>query len=111
MLGSRMFLEDAGLPRRRWYKNVLMASGFDKGYGAETFPGVTQAIADKNAGQVVEQTAVVVSALTLKKVKETKLFARVHGFTIITPTSELIRCCPSRQRRHTQFSMGVWPTY
>ena len=30
-LNERAFLNPAGLPDRKWYMNVLMASGIDKG--------------------------------------------------------------------------------
>ena len=60
-LNERMFLSSSGLPKRPWYKNVLMASGLDKGYGAETLPGITQAIADKDAAAAAAQASVVMA--------------------------------------------------
>ena len=62
-LVERLFLAPGGLPQRRWYRNVLMASGFDKGYGAETLPGITQAIKDGDERAAESQAAVAAAAI------------------------------------------------
>ena len=61
-LVERTFLTPNGLPKRTWYKNMLMASGFDKGYGAETLPGITQALRDRDFETYRKQAREVVAA-------------------------------------------------
>jgi len=63
-LVERSFLTPNGLPKRTWYKNVLMASGLDKGYGAETLPGIAQALRDKDLAAFRAQSREVASAAT-----------------------------------------------
>jgi len=61
-LAERLFL-GSGLPRRPWYRHVIQAPGMQSkyhrnlifllqglytGYGADSFPGVKQAIRDRN---------------------------------------------------------------
>lgn len=41
---ERMFADDAGLPRRPWYKHLLYAPGYYTGYGVKTLPGVREAV-------------------------------------------------------------------
>eukprot|EP00163_Fabomonas_tropica_P007182 TRINITY_DN1685_c0_g2_i1.p1 TRINITY_DN1685_c0_g2~~TRINITY_DN1685_c0_g2_i1.p1 ORF type:complete len:176 (-),score=32.65 TRINITY_DN1685_c0_g2_i1:413-940(-) len=43
---ERQLLSSNGLPNRPWYKNAIVAPGLYKGYGADTFPGLTQSIRD-----------------------------------------------------------------
>ncbi len=40
--------DEAGLPRRPWYKHQIYAPGFYTGYGVKTLPGVREAIEQKN---------------------------------------------------------------
>jgi N-acetylated-alpha-linked acidic dipeptidase len=44
---ERCFLDDAGLPRRPWYRHQIYAPGFYTGYGVKTLPGVREAIEEK----------------------------------------------------------------
>jgi N-acetylated-alpha-linked acidic dipeptidase len=37
-------LDDAGLPRRSWYRHLVYAPGFYTGYGVKTVPGVREGI-------------------------------------------------------------------
>ena len=37
-------VDDAGLPRRRWYRHLVYAPGFYTGYGVKTVPGVREGI-------------------------------------------------------------------
>lgn len=43
---ERRFLSAQGLPHRPWFKSIKQAPGLYLGYGAESFPGVTQALSD-----------------------------------------------------------------
>jgi N-acetylated-alpha-linked acidic dipeptidase len=51
---ERFFL-GPGLPRRPWYRHVVQAPGLYLGYGADTFPGLKQAIRDRNWTQAQQQ--------------------------------------------------------
>jgi N-acetylated-alpha-linked acidic dipeptidase len=37
-------VDDAGLPRRAWYRHLIYAPGFYTGYGVKTVPGVREGI-------------------------------------------------------------------
>jgi N-acetylated-alpha-linked acidic dipeptidase len=37
-------VDDAGLPRRSWYRHLVYAPGFYTGYGVKTVPGVREGI-------------------------------------------------------------------
>src|SRR6185312_283963 len=41
---ERTLSNDAGLPRRPWFKNLIYAPGFYTGYGAKTLPGIREGI-------------------------------------------------------------------
>jgi len=59
-MAERQLLNDAGLPRRPWYKHTLYAPGFYTGYGVKTMPGIREAIEERNwkeAQQQIEVTA------------------------------------------------------
>jgi len=47
MESERRLTDDAGLPRRSWYKHMIYAPGVYSGYGAKTMPGVREAIEQK----------------------------------------------------------------
>jgi N-acetylated-alpha-linked acidic dipeptidase len=47
-LTERCFLMETGLPGRPWFKHSLQAPGQDLGYAAEAFPGIQEAINNKN---------------------------------------------------------------
>jgi N-acetylated-alpha-linked acidic dipeptidase len=67
MLTERAFIDPQGLPRRPWYKHTVYAPGLYAGYAAEVFPGLVQAIKEKNwqearaqverLGQAIERAA------------------------------------------------------
>jgi N-acetylated-alpha-linked acidic dipeptidase len=44
MQAERDLLDDRGLPRRPWYRNLLYAPGYYTGYGVKTLPGVREAM-------------------------------------------------------------------
>jgi len=45
---ERFLINDAGLPRRPWYKHQIYAPGFYTGYGVKTLPMIREAIEQKN---------------------------------------------------------------
>jgi N-acetylated-alpha-linked acidic dipeptidase len=47
MESERRLTDDAGLPRRSWYKHVIYAPGVYSGYAPKTMPGVREAIEQK----------------------------------------------------------------
>ena len=47
MESERRLTDDAGLPRRPWYKHMIYAPGVYTGYGPKTMPGVREAIEQK----------------------------------------------------------------
>mmetsp|Transcript_22778 Transcript_22778/g.42619 ORF Transcript_22778/g.42619 Transcript_22778/m.42619 type:complete len:700 (+) Transcript_22778:540-2639(+) len=58
---ERWFLDNDGLPRRKYFRHVLQAPGYYLGYAAQVLPGVQQAISENNldlAQELVEKLAV-----------------------------------------------------
>lgn len=55
-LVERSFLLEEGLPGRQWFKHMLQAPGLNLGYASEAFPGIQQAIDDKNIIVAQNQT-------------------------------------------------------
>jgi N-acetylated-alpha-linked acidic dipeptidase len=47
MQSERRLTDDAGLPRRSWYKHLIYAPGVYTGYAPKTMPGVREAIEQK----------------------------------------------------------------
>ncbi len=47
MQSERRLLDNAGLPRRPWYRHLIYAPGVYTGYGPKTMPGVREAIEQK----------------------------------------------------------------
>ena len=47
MQSERRLTDDAGLPRRSWYKHMIYAPGVYSGYAPKTMPGVREAIEQK----------------------------------------------------------------
>jgi len=65
-LAERQLLNEAGLPRRSWYKHTLYAPGYYTGYGVKTMPGIREAIEQRNweeAQQQIEVTAKTIAGL------------------------------------------------
>jgi N-acetylated-alpha-linked acidic dipeptidase len=46
---ERAFLAPEGLPRRPWFRHLLFAPGTTTGYAAWPFPGLAQAVEDRDA--------------------------------------------------------------
>jgi len=60
---ERAFLEDAGLPRRPWFRHLIVAPGTTTGYAAWPFPGLAQAVEDRDPALFEAESRRVVSAL------------------------------------------------
>ena len=60
---ERAMTNDAGLPRRPWFKHQIYAPGFYTGYGVKTLPGVREAVEQHNWKEADEQMAVVAGAI------------------------------------------------
>jgi N-acetylated-alpha-linked acidic dipeptidase len=60
---ERAFLEEAGLPRRPWFRHLLVAPGTTTGYAAWPFPGLNQAIEDRDPALFEAESRRVVIAL------------------------------------------------
>ena len=52
---ERTLTNNAGLPRRDWFKHQIYAPGFYTGYGVKTLPGVREAIEQRNWKEASEQ--------------------------------------------------------
>jgi N-acetylated-alpha-linked acidic dipeptidase len=60
---ERQFIDDAGLPRRPWYRHLLYAPGFYTGYGVKTMPGVREGIEQKRYAEAETEAARVAAAV------------------------------------------------
>ena len=56
---ERALINNAGLPRRDWYKHLIYAPGYYTGYGVKTVPGVREAIEQRNWKEATEQILIV----------------------------------------------------
>jgi N-acetylated-alpha-linked acidic dipeptidase len=55
MKTERALTDNAGLPRRPWFKHTIYAPGFYTGYGVKTLPGVREAIEQRDWSEADEQ--------------------------------------------------------
>lgn len=62
---ERAFINDAGLPKRPWFKHVIFAPGTTTGYAPWPFPGLTQAVEDGDSALFAAERDRVVAALRL----------------------------------------------
>jgi N-acetylated-alpha-linked acidic dipeptidase len=60
---ERAFLSPEGLPRRPWFRHLLAAPGTTTGYAPWPFPGLTQAVEDRDAALFEAESRKVVAAL------------------------------------------------
>ncbi|MEO8725508.1 MAG: transferrin receptor-like dimerization domain-containing protein, partial [Acidobacteriaceae bacterium] len=60
---ERMLTDDAGLPRRSWYKHLIYAPGWYTGYGAKTLPGIREAIEQDRYAEANQQIVLVSQAI------------------------------------------------
>ncbi len=56
-------LNEAGLPKRAWYKHTIYAPGEYTGYAAVVIPGVTEGIEAKDAARTQGQIDALAAAL------------------------------------------------
>ena len=61
---ERRLTDNAGLPRRPWFRHMIYAPGFYTGYGVKTIPGVREAIEQKRWQEADEQIQRVGNILT-----------------------------------------------
>ncbi len=61
---ERVVADQAGLPGRPWFRNMIYAPGFYTGYGVKTIPGVREAIEQKRWQEADEQIQKVGAILT-----------------------------------------------
>jgi N-acetylated-alpha-linked acidic dipeptidase len=60
---ERAFLDPAGLPNRPWFRHLLFAPGTITGYEAWPFPGLQQAVEDKDKAMFERERDRVIAAL------------------------------------------------
>jgi N-acetylated-alpha-linked acidic dipeptidase len=60
---ERMLIQEAGLPRRPWFRHQIYAPGFYTGYSVKTLPGVREAIEEKNWPEMEAQSQVLAKTL------------------------------------------------
>jgi N-acetylated-alpha-linked acidic dipeptidase len=60
---ERRFTDDAGLPRRPWYKHLLYGPGVYTGYAPKTVPGVREAIEQKRYTEADQEIVRVAKAI------------------------------------------------
>jgi len=60
---ERAFLSPSGLPRRPWFRHLLTAPGTTTGYAPWPFPGLAQAVEDRDAALFDAESRKVVTAL------------------------------------------------
>ncbi|MCC6392336.1 MAG: M28 family peptidase [Bryobacterales bacterium] len=63
-VAEQKLLRNEGLPRRPWFRHVLHAPGFYTGYGVKTFPGIREAIEERQWKEAGEQIAYTAAAIT-----------------------------------------------
>jgi N-acetylated-alpha-linked acidic dipeptidase len=60
---ERAFLDPGGLPGRPWFRHVLIAPGLTTGYAPWPFPGLQQAVEERNAAMWATEQSRVVNVL------------------------------------------------
>jgi N-acetylated-alpha-linked acidic dipeptidase len=76
---ERQFIDEAGLPRRPWYRHLLYAPGFYTGYGVKTMPGVREGIEDKRYAEADAEAARVAAALMREAALIDEAAAQLEG--------------------------------
>lgn len=100
MLSERLFLNQDGIPGRKYFKNVLVAPGVDNGYAAQIFPGIVEAVINGDPVVCQEQINVAAERIDMAADCLTNL-----GFCFDIDESE--RSAPTlwhRQRKSAPFS-------
>ena len=78
LLLERAFIDDAGIPRRPWQKNVIFGTNVESEYSGWTYPGVLEALYDFDYADDKEQ-----------RLKEAKMQISVVSFAINSATTIL----------------------
>lgn len=60
---EREFLDPSGLPKRAWFKHVLIAPGYNAGYAPWPFPGIQHAIIDHDPAMFQSESKKIVLRL------------------------------------------------
>lgn len=68
-----------GLPGRPWYKHVVQAPGLYEGYGAQTLPGITQALQDQDYTTAQQQVIRAAAAISDASLALTELSVSYEG--------------------------------
>jgi N-acetylated-alpha-linked acidic dipeptidase len=76
---ERGFLAPQGLPGRPWFRHLLVAPGTTTGYAPWPFPGLVQALEDRDAALFASQAAQIEAALRAATERLTALGALVPG--------------------------------
>ncbi len=63
MQAERQLTDDAGLPKRPWYRHLLYAPGYYTGYAVKTMPGVRESIEQKEYPEAETEIGRVAKAL------------------------------------------------
>lgn len=63
MQTERMLGDEAGLPKRPWFRHTIYAPGFYTGYGVKTLPGVREAIEQREWEEVPGQVDRIAAAI------------------------------------------------
>ena len=79
MQAEREMIDERGLWRRPWYRNVVYAPGYYEGYAAKTLPGVREAMEDGEWEVARDQAAMLVEALRRAAVVLTEAGDRARG--------------------------------
>jgi N-acetylated-alpha-linked acidic dipeptidase len=72
-------LDEAGLPDRPWYKNVMQAPGKLTGYSPKTVPGVREALEARNWSQAEQYATVTAKVLDGYRAQLDRLTALFEG--------------------------------
>ncbi len=60
---EQSLLQQAGLPRRPWYRHQIYAPGFYTGYGVKTLPGIREGIEERQWKEAQENIGIVAKTL------------------------------------------------
>ncbi len=60
---ERALINNAGLPRRNWFKHQIYAPGYYTGYGVKTMPGVREAIEQRDWREATDNIEIIARTL------------------------------------------------
>jgi N-acetylated-alpha-linked acidic dipeptidase len=79
MQTERAMTNEAGLPRRAWFKHQIYAPGFYTGYGVKTLPAIREALEQRDWREAGEQVAIVAQTLEQLATEIDRATALVKG--------------------------------